>query len=268
MATAGIVLCADDYGIAPGVSGAIRSLLDLGRLSATNCMVVSPDFAADGALLAPYLGRIDVGLHLTLTQDRSLASLMLAAFAGRLDAAATGAEVERQIARFTEVLGRAPDFIDGHQHVHLLPGVREAVAAAALRLGAYVRLTREPLPTILRRGISPGKAAFLSLLSLPLARRARQFGLAHNAGFLGVRSFTEPGPFRILFKRMIAGARAGSLVMCHPGVVDAALRARDPVTQSREEEYRYFMSAEFPADLKAANLRLMGLADALKQEPA
>jgi len=53
MATAGIVLCADDYGIAPGVGRAIRDLLDRGRLSATSCMVVSPDFAAEGPLLTP-----------------------------------------------------------------------------------------------------------------------------------------------------------------------------------------------------------------------
>jgi len=267
MASVGIVLCADDYGIAPGVSRAIRDLLERGRLSATSCMVVSPDFAAEGPRLKPFLDRADIGLHLTLTQDRPLGALMRAAYLGRLDRQAIAAEIDRQVERFTSVLGRAPDFIDGHQHVHLLPGIHEPVAAAALRLGAYVRLTREPLAEILRRGISPGKAAFLSLLSLPLARRARQFGLVHNTGFLGVRSFAEPGSFRTLFKRMIAGARAGSIVMCHPGVVDATLRARDPVTQSREEEYRYFMSAEFPADLKAANLRLVGLVDALKQEP-
>jgi predicted glycoside hydrolase/deacetylase ChbG (UPF0249 family) len=263
MATVGIVLCADDYGIAPGVGRAIRDLLDRGRLSATSCMVVSPDFAAEGPLLAPYVGRADIGLHLTLTHDRSLGRLMLAAYSRRLDRRATAAEVERQIDRFTEVVGRSPDFIDGHQHVHLLPGVREAVAAAAARIGAYLRLTDEPISAIARSAISPGKAAFLSLLSGPLARRAKQLGIAHNHGFRGPRSFAEPGPFGALFRRMIARAPAGCLIMCHPGLVDAALSARDPVTVSREAEYRYLSSEEFLADLAAANLRLARLKDAL-----
>jgi predicted glycoside hydrolase/deacetylase ChbG (UPF0249 family) len=264
MATAGIVLCADDYGIAPGVGRAIRDLLDRGRLSATSCMVVSPDFAVEGPLLAAYAGRADLGLHLTLTQDRPLGRLMLAAYTGRLDRQAMTAAVENQIADFTRIVGRPPDFIDGHQHVHLLPGVREAVAAAALRIGAYVRLTDEPLAEIRKIGITSGKAAFLSLLSRPLARRVKRSGITHNNGFRGARSFTEPGPFGALFRRMIERAKAGCLIMCHPGLVDAALASRDPVTQSREGEYRYLLSEEFPADLAAAKLRLARLNDALR----
>ncbi len=263
MTAAPIVLCADDYGIAPGVGQAIRDLLDKGRLSATSCMVVSPDFAAEGVLLAPYVGRADIGLHLTLTLDRPLGRLMLAAYSGRIDAAAVANEIQRQIARFTEVIGRPPDFIDGHQHVHLLPVVRDAVAAAAIPIGAYLRLTDEPLAAVARAGVSRGKAAFLSLLSRPLARHTKRLGIAHNRGFRGVRSFAESGPFRILFCRMIAQAPAGCLIMCHPGLVDASLRDRDPVTDSREAEYRYLASAEFPHDMAAAGLRLTRLRQAL-----
>lgn len=226
-------------------------------------MVVSPDFGAEGPLLAPYAERADVGLHLTLTQDQPLGRLMLAAYSHKLDSRAMAAEVERQIARFTQVVGRAPDFIDGHQHVHLLPGVREAVAASAKRIGAYLRLTDEPLLSIAERGVVPGKAAFLSLISRPLARLARQQAISRNNGFRGARSFAEPGPFRALFRRMIAQAPAGCLIMCHPGLVDPALRARDPVTESREAEYRYLASEEFSADLASAGLRLARMKEAL-----
>jgi chitin disaccharide deacetylase len=263
MATAGIVLCADDYGIAPGVSRAIRDLLDRGRLSATGSMVVSPDFAAEGPLLAAYHGRADLGLHLTLTQDRPLGSLMSAAYTGRLDRRTMAVAVDQQIAEFTRIVGRPPDFIDGHQHVHLLPGVREAVTTAAQRIGAYVRLTDEPLAAISRVGIVSGKSALLSLIGRPLARRVRRSGIAHNSGFRGARSFAETAPYGDLFRRMIAGAGAGCLIMCHPGLVDEALASRDPVTTSREDEYRYLLSDTFPADLAAAKLHLSRLKDAL-----
>jgi len=96
-------------------------------------------------------------------------------------------------------------------------------------------------------------------------RLAKQHGVARNRGFRGARSFAEPGPFRALFRRMIADAPAGCLVMCHPGFVDLALSARDPVTESREAEYRYFASEEFSADLAAAGLRLARLGEALAE---
>jgi predicted glycoside hydrolase/deacetylase ChbG (UPF0249 family) len=262
MAIAGIVLCADDYGIAPGVSQAIRDLLDRGRLSATSCMVVSPDFASEGSLLRPYLDRADIGLHLTLTLDRPLASLMQAAYLRRLDRQAIAAEIDRQIESFTRVLGRAPDFIDGHQHVHLLPGVRDAVVAAAIKSGAYLRVTDEPLGAILRSRVAAGKSLFLSLMARPMARLAAKGGIRRNSGFRGARSFAEREPFRSFFQRMIAQSPAGTIVMCHPGLVDAALASRDSVTAAREDEYRYFLSEEFLADLAAANLRLSRLRDA------
>lgn len=263
MASAGIVLCADDYGIAAGVSQAIRDLLERGRLSATSCMVVSPDFAEEGPRLKPFLGAADIGLHLTLTHERPLGALMRAAYLRRLDRQAIAAEIDRQITEFTLVLGRAPDFIDGHQHVHLLPVVREPVLQAARKAGAYLRLTDEPLAAILRRRVATGKAAFLSLMARPMAQRIGQAGVRRNSGFRGARSFAESESFRSLFCRMIEGAPAGSIVMCHPGLVDEALASRDPVTTAREAEYAYLLSDEFPADLAAANLRLARLQDAL-----
>jgi predicted glycoside hydrolase/deacetylase ChbG (UPF0249 family) len=262
MATAGIVLCADDYGIAPGVSRAIRDLLERQRLSATGCMVVSPDFVNEGPLLAPYLDRADIGLHFTLTFDRPLGSVMRAAYFRRLDRAQVAREIDRQIDLFTRTVGRAPAFIDGHQHVHQLPGVRDSVVAAAGRIGAYVRVTDERLGAILKVGVSADKAGFLSIMARPMARQVRRSALKRNRGFRGVRSFNESGPFGDLFRRMIAGAQAGTIVMCHPGLVDEALQARDPVTAAREGEYRYFLSDEFPADLAAAHLRLARLQDA------
>ncbi|HEX3063963.1 MAG TPA: ChbG/HpnK family deacetylase [Dongiaceae bacterium] len=262
MAIAGIVLCADDYGIAPGVSQAIRDLLGRGRLSATSCMVVSPDFTAEGPLLRPFLDRADIGLHLTLTLDRPLGNLMRDAYLRRLDSQAIAAEIDRQIESFSRALGRAPDFIDGHQHVHLLPGVREPVLAAAKKTGAYLRVSDESLGAIRRSRVAAGKSLFLSLMARPMARLAASGGIRRNSGFRGGRSFAEREPFRALFQRMIDGAPAGTIVMCHPGLVDAALVGRDPVTAAREDEYRYFQSEEFPADLAAANLRLCRLKDA------
>ena len=47
-----IWLCADDYGIAPGVNAAIRDLVARGRLNATSVMVVAPSFSRAEAACA------------------------------------------------------------------------------------------------------------------------------------------------------------------------------------------------------------------------
>jgi predicted glycoside hydrolase/deacetylase ChbG (UPF0249 family) len=262
-----IVLCADDYGVSPGVSRGIRELLERERLSATSCMVVYPEFADDGPLLSPFLDRADVGLHFTLTADRPLRSVLLAGWLRRLDPADLRRELARQLDIFTSVMGRAPAYIDGHQHVHLLPGMREAVLEAAARIGAYVRATREPITFGMLRRAAPIDSVYLSRASQPLARMAAQRGVRTNTGFRGVRSFKECKPFPDLFRAMIAGAANGSIVMCHPGHVDDALTARDPIQRQREAEFAYLASDNFPRDVSAAGLEIATLGEAMCERP-
>ncbi len=256
-----IVLCADDYGLSCGVNRGIRDLLGMGRLSATSCMVVHPEFEAEGPLLAPWFGKVDIGLHFTLTANRPLTALLRDAYLRHLDAVAVAAELERQLEVFAAVMNRMPDYIDGHQHIHLLPGVREAVVGVARRLGVYVRSTREPIGPAMARRPSFVEAAFLSWTAGPLQSLIRQMSLSTNRGFRGVRTFRETQPYRVLFQGMIAGARDGCLVMCHPGIVDDTLASRDPITGAREDELRYLAGEEFPRDLADAGLLAHRLSD-------
>ena len=66
-----IWLCADDYGISPGVNRAIRDLIERGRLNATSVMVVGAAVGRDevSALKAAAANspRCAIGLHVTLT---------------------------------------------------------------------------------------------------------------------------------------------------------------------------------------------------------
>src|SRR5271170_3063216 len=130
-------LCADDYGISPAVSHAIRDLIGRGRLNATSVMVTAPSFtAAEAQALAGCAGpdrRAAIGLHFTLTapfrpaspayrpvaRDGAFLSLPRTFAIGllrRLDPAALEAEAEIQLAAFQAAFGRSPDFVDGHQH--------------------------------------------------------------------------------------------------------------------------------------------------------
>jgi len=264
MAHRRIVLCADDYGYSPGVSRGIRELLERERLSATSCMVLFPEFAQDGPLLKPFLQCADIGLHFTLTTDRSLKTVALEAHLRPPPVSTIVAALEDQVATFEATIGRPPAYIDGHQHVHVLPAIREAVVHVAGRIGAYVRSTLEPIGAAMCRRPAPIESIYLARASRVLFALARDAGVATNQGFRGVRTFREATPFRTLFRRMIKDVHNASIVMCHPGHVDLLLGERDPVQYAREQELQYFGGPDFPRDLEEEGVALSRMAEALR----
>lgn len=270
----GVALCADDYGIAPGTSRGIRALLAAGRLSGTSCLVLSPHWNGEAPALRGLAPEADIGLHLAFTDFSplgamprlaprgtlpSIRALVVAAYRRRLDAAEIGQEVDRQFAAFAQAMGRAPDYVDGHQHVHQLPVIRDKLVERMRKHAprAALRICDEPLGAIFRRGVAVPRAMAISLLGRGLRRLADRAGIASNRRFTGVRDFDEAVPYRTLFRRYLFESPAGLAIMCHPGHPDDALRALDPVVATREDELSYFAGDEFPADLAAAGLRLV-----------
>ena len=62
--------------------------------------------------------------------------------------------------------------------------------------------------------------------------------------------------FAARFPRFLDGLPDGSVVMCHPGFVDAELQRLDPLTDLREKEYAFFADEEFPKLLAARGMAL------------
>ncbi|WP_236783931.1 ChbG/HpnK family deacetylase [Azospirillum humicireducens] len=282
-----LLLCADDYGLAPGVNSAIRDLIARGRLTATSVMSLCPHWRPDAAALRALKDKADVGLHFTLTDQPPLGPmptlapdgrlpplgrLMGWAYRGRLNAPAARAEIRdelsRQIAAFTDAWGAAPDYIDGHQHVHQLPGVRDLVVEALAALpGAYVRLCGEPVAAVLRRRVAVPKTLLIAGLGGGLARMVRARGIPANDRFAGVYDFAGKCPFTELMPRFLEGIGGGSgsrtLVMVHPGLPDDELRRVDSLVEPRRAEYDYLRGPEFAALLDRCNIRLTRFAGLL-----
>jgi hypothetical protein len=268
-----IWLVADDYGMSPGVSAAIRDLAARGRLSATSVMVVAPSFArAEAQALAPrdhVAARIAVGLHLTLTAPfrpltrgfaptrggafLPLGAMMARALLGRLDRAAIAAEVAAQLAAFHDAFDRAPDYVDGHQHVQLLPVVRDALiaAVAAQAPHAWVRQCGSVAPRL-----ADPKGVLLDRLSRGFRARAAARGIRTNPAFAGTYDFSDRTPFAERFARFLDGLPDGGVVMCHPGHVDDELKRLDPVTDQRAREYAYLAGDDFAAVLRRQGVTL------------
>lgn len=271
-----IWVCADDYGISPGVNRAILELTGRGRLNATSVMVVAPAIARDDAarLLEVAAGspRCAIGLHVTLTapfrpltmhfrplQDElflPFPKLLRAGVFRRLDAEIIRAEVAMQISAFSDLFGRAPDFIDGHQHVQLYPQVRDGVLAAAKDKApkAWVRQAGRNQP--LGRRLASPKALFLDSLSTQFKRRAARAGLAVNPAFAGAYDWSRLPDYGALMREFLDGLPESGVVMCHPGFVDEVLVGLDLLTKAREVEHAYLASDDFPALLDANKVTL------------
>ena len=268
-----ITLCADDYGISPAVSKAIRDLIARGRINATSVMTAAPSFNQEEAqiLLAAAQHHAAIGLHVTLTAPfrplsenfapltegafPPLSSMLLRTQMRWLQPDLLVAEIARQFEAFERAFGRPPDFVDGHQHVHIFPQVRDAFLRVAKDAapGAWVRQCGLP-----ERGNKAAdlKAILLGWYSRQFRRLAESRGMRTNPAFAGTYAFRPGADFAALFPAFLDGMPDGGLIMCHPGKVDAELERLDPLTTLREREYDYFRSDAFPRLLADSGVTL------------
>lgn len=268
-----LVVCADDYALTPGISRAIRELIAAGRISATSAMTVCPWWAEEAPALAAVAGNADIGLHLTLTDQSPLGAmptlapsgrlppvdrLVRASLLGRLPLAEIEAEIERQLVAFVDVWGRPPAHVDGHHHVHQLPGVRGALfrVLGQQRFGRpYLRSCYETPARIIARGVVPSKAMIISTLGVNFARSARRRGFTLNDGFSGVYDLGATGqPIAEVFARFVRHLGPRPLAMCHPGCSDTTLVGLDPMTGQRDVERVFLGGAEWQRLLETAGV--------------
>jgi predicted glycoside hydrolase/deacetylase ChbG (UPF0249 family) len=274
-----IILNADDYALSRGITDAILALAEAGRLSSTSAMVTEFGWARDAGALKALRGRLAIGLHLNLTDGVPLGPMpnlaptgtfphrpqvMRRALVRHLDRNEIRMEVRRQLARFDEELGFPPDFVDGHHHVHVFPVVREALIEALRERfpegGPLIRDPGDQLSRILRRKVAATKAATVAILARGIRRLANGAGFPTNDGFSGFSTFGEI-PYATEFDAFLMDLGPRPMIMCHPGLKDHALGARDGIAARRPEEYAV-LSAR--ADLPAMLWRPDRAADAME----
>lgn len=269
-----IVVCADDYALSPGVSAGIRELIAAGRINATSVMTIFPEFEQEAKALQAVKSPIpfQIGLHATLSGNFApLKATPISSPGGRLpmsdktwppsgyfriDPYAVKTEVSAQIEKFIGAFGRAPDYVDGHQHVQLMPGIRTPFLEAVKELAPQAWV-RQCAPARLRDEIfTDRKSGFLAFLSRGFRAKTRQAGLRYNPAFAGAYDYSALPNFGALFARFIEGLPEGGVVMCHPGHVDDVLKLRDTLSYQREKEYAFLAGDEMPRVLARGGVAL------------
>lgn len=261
-----LAVCADDFGLAEPISAAIEHLARRGRVTAIACIVNTPRWRDDARRLGGLPARVELGLHFNLSEGAPLSAalaqhwprlprlpkLIIDAHLRRLPLAALRAEFEAQCAAFRAATGRAPAFIDGHQHVQHLPGVRAVVLDG---VQAW-----QPPPALRATGRLPGPGWALKRRLIEctggraLQRELERRGLRHNALLLGAYDF-EARDYRGLMQGWLGQVGAdGALLFCHPA--NAAPGSADPIAAARVRERAYLDSDAFAQDLAAAGVEL------------
>ena len=282
-----LIVNADDLGWTEGVN---RGIAEAHR----NGIVTSASLLANGSALAsgvevarsvPGLG---VGVHLNLSDGPPVAArelvtslvndrgefeggpenLLLRVARGGLALHEVEQEWEAQIEKVRDA-GIQPTHLDGHKHVHMLPGLFEIALRLAKRYGiGAIRVAHEA--SSLRAALSTGEelhtaavlkqgvqARGLKLLARDARELAERAGISTADYFCGIAQtgeMTKQGVAQLL-RSLPDGTTE---LMCHPGYADQALRNTPTRLQgSRQTELQILTDVEVRNLVASQGIRLI-----------
>ncbi|MCF6765878.1 ChbG/HpnK family deacetylase [Thiotrichales bacterium 19S3-7] len=260
-----IIICADDFGQSQPISEGIFELLQLQRINATSCLTNTNNFKSAARLLGQ-LKQTFIGLHLNLTEGSpltkagglhnynqfiSLNKLLIKSQLRLLKPQVIYQELKAQLDQFIHTFGHMPYFLDGHQHIHHLPIIRDVI------LTLYKEYHLNKNHTFIRSvKLQVDQFSLKSLIikytgAQRFAKLLKQQHIPHNLSFGGIYNF-NPKDFQESFKHTLANITDNGLIMCHPGYK----ATDDSLNQSREVELNYFKSDDYIETLKQYNLLL------------
>jgi len=249
-----IDVCADDFGLTQAASLSILHLGERGALSSTSCAVDGTALAAHLPALRALRPRLRVGLHFNLTGNPTFAGSQPVTqwirdcWLGRVDRRAMAAEVARQLDRFGQLFDSPPDFVDGHEHVHQFPVLRDLLLeAVTARYGSSI-----PIRCTWPQHWQGSKAAIIALLGARAMRNAaQQAGLRTNSDFAGVYDLASATGYASRMEQWVSRLADGGLIMCHPE------RPMTDAQPARIAEHTFFDSAAWPALLVSQRVSLL-----------
>jgi predicted glycoside hydrolase/deacetylase ChbG (UPF0249 family) len=268
-----LVINADDFGLSEGINRGIMEAFHAGALRSTSIMVGMPAFRSAVRYAQAAGDALGVGLHFTLTAGRpltpapsltdpatglffSLPVLVRRALLGRVRALDVAEECAAQIGRARQA-GLRLTHLDGHHHVHLLPGaqdvVREVVQAERI---PGVRRPRERL-----FGIPAWRRRFperLVMRFLSFAMESRLWaGIRMTDHFVGSTLLGAPDFLTALLRVLESLGPGSTELMVHPGYVPEPLPGNDPYTSQREAELSALTSQQVLSKLRSGSIALV-----------
>ena len=284
-----LIVNADDLGWTAGVNRGIAEAHGNGIVTSASLLANGEAFTEAVELVRTGRG-LGVGVHLNLNDGRPVApreavptllnnagefeggpdGLLLKIATRALSVREVETEWEAQISKVRKA-GLEPTHLDGHKHVHMLPGLFEIALRLAKRHGiAAIRVSHEAsslraalstsearAAVVLKQGV---QARGLKLLARDAREQAERAGVSTAdffCGFAQTGELTKEGVARLL-----RGLPEGTTeLMCHPGHADDALRKTATRLQaSREKELEILTDTEIRNLVASQGIRLIDYA--------
>jgi hopanoid biosynthesis associated protein HpnK len=284
-----LIVNADDLGWTAGVNRGIAEAHRNGIVTSASLLANGGAFA-EAVELARDTGGLGVGVHLNLNNGPPVApresvpslvneagefeggpdSLLLKIATRGLSMREVEIEWGAQISKARDA-GIEPTHLDGHKHVHMLPGLFEIALRLAKRYGiGAIRVSHEA--SSLRAALSTGErraavvlkqgvqARGLKLLARDARKQAERAGVSTADYFCGIAQtgeLTKEGVARLL-RSLPEGTTE---LMCHPGYADDALRKTSTRLQSsRQKEVEILTDKEIRNLVASQGIRLIDYA--------
>ena len=281
-----LIINADDLGIDQARNRGIFQAADAGILKSTSVIVGQGGWAdaISGLKKRPFLG---AGLHFNLTAGKPLIreaktltkkdgdffdkfELWKRAGLQLIDPQDVARELTAQLEMFPAT-GIVPTHIDGHNHVHLLPGVREGFIRVVPK-GSWVRIPRHTNTVSLNPQNKDSKEVLSDLEKLlqalqyfsQLAKNEWQGRYRYVDDFGGTTLTDEPTLEG--FKKEIRDLKGEVCeLMCHPGDSPDEDSVRFSKLKARQTERDILISVELKSFLEKAGIETVSYRDIEKR---
>lgn len=202
-----LIVNADDFGYSPGVNkGIIKTHTD-GIVTSTSIIV--DGVASEQAIeLKKYPG-LSVGLHFNIFDKELNGNILKWTILPLTEIRKIEKDFIRQVGKFTKLVGKPPNHIDGHYHIHLHPVVKPIIEKYSNKNGIPVRSLN---------------------------------GIKSIRSFFGWDKLNKKDLKRIstgALLKILANLEEGmNELMCHPGYADNVIKEISRYAQEREEEIK------------------------------
>jgi chitin disaccharide deacetylase len=287
-----LIVNADDLGLTKGVNRGIEESCRSGIVSSATLMATGVAFE-NAVETTRELPKLSVGCHVVLVDGSpaapvgaldtllairspepdkfysSLSGFAARATLGGFDRDQLVTEITAQIKKI-QAAGIEVTHLDSHKHTHIFPEILAAMLRAARICG--VRAIRNPIVPL--KVISPrmfaGKRELLKRYSQvrllhtfarPFRQQTKRAGIMTPDGIIGVIETGRPDV--PLLQQTLANLPEGTWeLVCHPGYVDADLRAAHTrLVESRDRERELLTSPELREFLDHQKIRVISYRD-------
>lgn len=227
-------IIADDFGLHKSVNDGIIFLLKKGKTDGVSLM-------ANGEAFDDAVGKLrnipssNIGIHLNLVEQDSLVLgkpmpknhrvFLLKYILGLVGKDYIRQEFEAQIRKCIQA-GIRPAFINGNQHLHLLPEIMDIVIDLAKKYNiSYIRIVNEPINLFDGKSFRKLQLLFLNFLSSKAKKKIQKAGLQCNDYFVGFINAGKLEDNDIRKAKKLAQEYSDKIIElgCHPGFEDEDL---------------------------------------------